>query len=88
MNDVSFVALLVTALEQEKLRETLGIFIDRDGYLHRLWEKYMTYYRRRNPTVIPLILKINKHFILKTKNEASPVPNHQALKWNVMEEAE
>lgn len=31
MNDVSFVTLHVTALEQAKLRDTLGNFIDRDG---------------------------------------------------------
>lgn len=48
----------------------------------------MTYHRRSNSTVITLILKINKHFKLKMKKEVSPVPKHQALKWNVIDEAE
>jgi len=48
----------------------------------------MTYHRRSNSAVITLILKINKHFMQKMKKEVNPVPKHQALKWNVIDEAE
>ena len=50
-------------------------------------ERIMTYHRRSNSTVITLILKINKHFMLKMKKEASSVPKHRSLKWNVIDEA-
>jgi hypothetical protein len=51
-------------------------------------ERNMTYHRRSNSAVITLFLKINKNFMYKMRKEAIPVSKHQALKRNVIDEAE